>query len=75
LLDRIRGLNSDCIHLDGLSPPPVEKVKDEMVVERRGIMVEEVRKVLRASQIEAARARLRAILISCIAYSEFIQIC
>ncbi|XP_010918499.1 calcium uniporter protein 4, mitochondrial [Elaeis guineensis] len=75
LLDRIRGLNPDRIRLDGLSPPPVEKVKDEMVAERRGITVEEARKVLRASQMEAARARLRAIPMSCIPYSEFVEIC
>ncbi|KAG1355125.1 calcium uniporter protein 4, mitochondrial [Cocos nucifera] len=75
LLDRIRGLHPDRIRLDGLSPPPAEKVKDEMVAERRGITVEEARKVLRASQIEAARARLRAIPMSCIAYWEFVQIC
>ena len=31
--------------------------------------------MLRASQMEAARARLRAIPMSCIPYSEFVEIC
>ncbi|XP_008796724.2 calcium uniporter protein 2, mitochondrial-like [Phoenix dactylifera] len=74
LLDRIRGINPDRIRLGGISPPPAEKVKDETAAER-GITVEEARKVLRASQMEAARARLRAIPMSCIPYSDFLQIC
>lgn len=50
-----------------------EEVKDEMVVER-GIMVEEATKVLMASQIDVVRAKLRAIPMNCISYSEFVHI-
>ncbi|KAJ0975118.1 hypothetical protein J5N97_017083 [Dioscorea zingiberensis] len=58
LMDRIRGLNHDRIRLDGLLlllSPSLEQVK-------KRLSVEEVKKVLRASQMAAVWARLRAIL-------------
>ncbi|XP_072964016.1 calcium uniporter protein 2, mitochondrial-like [Typha angustifolia] len=68
LVERIRGLNKDRIRLEGLTPPAMED-------EEKGMTVEEARKVLRASQMEAARARLRSISKSCVSYSEYVQIC
>jgi 5S rRNA maturation endonuclease (ribonuclease M5) len=54
------------IRLDGLSPPETE----ESTVE-----VKDVRKLLRAAQLEAVKSKLRKIPQSCVNYSEFIQMC
>ncbi|KAH7690856.1 Calcium uniporter protein C-terminal [Dioscorea alata] len=79
LIERIRGLNRDRIQLDCLVPPPssAEELEDkEEVEEVRGrVSMEEVKKVLRASQMETVRARLREIPRSSITYSEFLEIC
>ncbi|XP_027346165.1 calcium uniporter protein 2, mitochondrial-like isoform X2 [Abrus precatorius] len=52
------------IRLDGLTPP-----------EKEGMAVEDVRKLLRATQLETVKLKLRKVPESCIAYSEFIRIC
>lgn len=54
------------IRLDGLSPPE----KEESAVE-----VQDVRKLLRAAQLEAVKSKLRKIQQNCVTYSEFIQMC
>ncbi|CAL5197626.1 unnamed protein product [Lathyrus oleraceus] len=54
------------IRLDGLSPPE----KEETAVE-----VQDVRKLLRAAQLEAVKSKLRKIQQNCVTYSEFIQMC
>ncbi|XP_010936137.1 calcium uniporter protein 2, mitochondrial [Elaeis guineensis] len=74
LADRIRQLNRERLRLEGLVPPPRSPSAGTQEEEER-ISVEEARKVLRAAQMEAARARLRGIQRSCVAYTEFTQIC
>ncbi|KAG1341805.1 calcium uniporter protein 2, mitochondrial [Cocos nucifera] len=74
LADRIRQLNRERLRLEGLVPPPRSPPAATQEEEER-ISVEEARKVLRAAQMEAARARLRGIQRSCVAYAEFTQIC
>ncbi|CAK8562300.1 unnamed protein product [Lathyrus sativus] len=54
------------IRLDGLTPPE----KEESDVE-----VQDVRKLLRAAQLEAVKSKLRKIPQNCVTYSEFIQMC
>ncbi|KAM0949447.1 putative MCU family protein [Dioscorea sansibarensis] len=76
LIERIRGLNQDRIRLDCLAPPPTAAEAEEKEEEVRGrVSMEEVKKVLRASQMETVRARLGEIPRSSIAYSEFLEIC
>ncbi|RWW21063.1 hypothetical protein GW17_00014794 [Ensete ventricosum] len=74
LVRRIRGLNPDRIRLDLHLPPSgaIPAVADEV---GRGEKVGDVRKAVRASQMDAARARLSAAGESCVAYSEFVRIC
>lgn len=76
LSDRIKSLNQTRIRLDCLSPPPrnpqSEPDDDEKEIK---ITVAEARKVLRASQMEAVRARLRSVQSSSVPYAEFVQIC
>lgn len=73
LAERIRGLSPGRIRLDGLAPPPPQIAP--AAEEERGVTVEEARKVLRAAQMEAARARLRAIPGSVVPYAEFLRVC
>ncbi|CAJ1942613.1 unnamed protein product [Sphenostylis stenocarpa] len=58
------GIAWNRIRLDGLSPP-----------EKQEAVAGDVRKVLRAVQIETVKSKLRKIPESCISYSEFIQMC
>ncbi|KAJ6833989.1 calcium uniporter protein 2, mitochondrial-like [Iris pallida] len=70
LLDRIRILNPDRIRLDGiLNPNPNPNPN------LNRMSAAEVRKVLRAAQVEAARARLRATGRHCVPYEDFLGIC
>lgn len=64
LIERIRALNRDRIRLDAISPPPPEKLS-----------VEDVKKVIRASQMAAVRERLRTIPMNSVSYDEFLEIC
>jgi hypothetical protein len=68
LLQKLREMDiaRSRIRLDGLSPPETE----ESTVE-----VKDVRKLLRAAQLEAVKSKLRKIPQSCVNYSEFIQMC
>ncbi|KAK7262829.1 hypothetical protein RJT34_30410 [Clitoria ternatea] len=52
------------IRLDGLAPP-----------EKGNVAVDDVRKLLRATQLETVKSKLRKVPQSCISYSEFIGIC
>jgi calcium uniporter protein, mitochondrial len=74
LSDRINSLNQTRIRLDCLSPPPAKPQTDD---DKKGIniTIAEARKVLRASQIEAARARLKALPSASVPYTEFVAIC
>ncbi|KAJ0970070.1 hypothetical protein J5N97_022947 [Dioscorea zingiberensis] len=74
LMELIRGLNRDRIRLDGLLPlPPLPPPTREQV--RKRLSVEDVKKVLRASQMAAVRARLRAIPMRSVSYKEFLDVC
>ncbi|RWW27221.1 hypothetical protein BHE74_00059309 [Ensete ventricosum] len=82
IAERIRGLCPDRILLDGLLPPPPLPPKPVAVSEGEGeaeeeksVSLEEVRKVVRASQVAAARARLVATGESCVPYADFVRIC
>ncbi|CAL9092916.1 unnamed protein product [Musa textilis] len=86
IAERIRGLCPDRIRLDGLLPPPPPPPKPIAVTEGEGegeveveeeksVSLEEVRKVVRASQVAAARARLVATGESCVPYTDFVRIC
>jgi hypothetical protein len=68
LLQKLREMDiaRSRIRLDGLSPPETE----ESTVE-----VKDVRKLLRAAQLESVKSKLRKIPQSCVNYSEFIQMC
>ncbi|RWW04297.1 hypothetical protein BHE74_00013563 [Ensete ventricosum] len=67
LVDRIQGIGSGRICLEGLSPPP--PTPPDVVP------VAEARKVLRAAQMEAVRTRLRGLGRSCVSYAEFFRVC
>ncbi|THU69082.1 hypothetical protein C4D60_Mb08t10620 [Musa balbisiana] len=77
LVRRIRGLNQDRIRLDLHLPPSgsIPAGADEVAGGEKGMLVGDVRKAVRASQMDAARARLTATGESCVAYSEFVRIC
>ncbi|KAJ6792493.1 calcium uniporter protein 2, mitochondrial-like isoform X1 [Iris pallida] len=69
LLDRIRVLSPDRIRLDCLRPPLNPNPNPNPMSAR------EVRKVLRAAQMEAARSRLVETGRSCVSHDEFVGIC
>lgn len=81
LADRIRdhlGVSFPRINLDGLVPPaaapaPPASARAEGPV--ASLTVEEARKVLRATQMEAARARVRASREGTVPYAEFLRLC
>lgn len=76
LSDRIKSLNQTRIRLDCLSPPPPKPETDDDDDKKEiKITVAEARKVLRASQIETVRARLKALPSASVPYTEFIEIC
>jgi hypothetical protein len=78
LSDRIRdlGLGFPRINLDGLVPPaPPAKVAREAAPAPASFTVEEARKVLRATQMEAARARLRASGAGAVSHAEYQRLC
>lgn len=67
LMEKLRGMDisSDRIRLDGLVPPPPEC----------SLTVVDARKLLRLSQLEAVKAKLRGIGKNHISYSQFMGIC
>nr|DAD21759.1 TPA_asm: hypothetical protein HUJ06_023222 [Nelumbo nucifera] len=71
LMEKLRGMgvNKDRLRLDGLIPPVTQTDS------RDGISVEDARKLLRLSQLEMLKSKLRQIPKSSIPYSEFVQIC
>ncbi|CAD5170605.1 unnamed protein product [Musa acuminata subsp. malaccensis] len=82
IAERIRCLCPDRIRLDGLLPPlppppkPIAVTEGESEAEEeKSVSLEEVRKVVRASQVAAARARLVATGESCVPYTDFVRIC
>ncbi|KAJ4744948.1 hypothetical protein LUZ62_012369 [Rhynchospora pubera] len=79
LSDRIRSLNQTRIRLDCLSPPPPpsnpELDDDNDDKTEIKITVADAKKVLRASQMEAVRARLKAVQSPSVSYAEFVRMC
>lgn len=82
LADRIRdhlGVSFPRINLDGLVPPapawPQPQPTREAAAVAGSLTVEEARKVLRATQMEAARARVRASREGTVPYAEFLRLC
>ena len=76
LREKLRAINitGDRISLDGLSPPSPEKAAfagDSVF----GISIQEAKKILRLSQVEKLKAKLREIPKSSISYSEFVRVC
>ncbi|KAJ4841074.1 hypothetical protein Tsubulata_031328 [Turnera subulata] len=70
----------DRLHLDGIAPPPpppATKTDSSSTATARGfgITVEEAKKLLRISQLERMKSRLRGIPESSISYKEFVNIC
>jgi len=78
LADRIRDLGVGVafprINLDGLVPPAAP-ARREADLPPASLTVEEARKVLRATQMEAARARIRASGAGAVPYAEFLRLC
>ncbi|KAK9136399.1 hypothetical protein Syun_015729 [Stephania yunnanensis] len=66
LVEKLKGMNlgRDRLRLDGLVDPAMKKVS-----------VEDARKLLRFSQLEMLKSKLRQIPKSFISYSEFVKIC
>ncbi|KAJ1294953.1 hypothetical protein BS78_01G185900 [Paspalum vaginatum] len=79
LADRIRdlGFAFPRINLDGLVPPaaPPKREPDAAALPPASLTVQEARKVLRATQMEAARARIRASGAGAVPYAEFLRLC
>ena len=73
-MERIKeiGIARDRLRLDGLAPPPPQV---SPAAERPGFTAEAARKLLRVSQMEAVKARLRESESAWIPYSEFVRIC
>ncbi|OMO75030.1 hypothetical protein COLO4_26374 [Corchorus olitorius] len=77
LREKLRGINitGDRLRLEGLAPPPLPPT-DPTAGESLGkISVEDARKLLRFSQMEKLKARLREIPKSSISYYQLVQIC
>ncbi|ONI32750.1 hypothetical protein PRUPE_1G383500 [Prunus persica] len=75
LREKLSGINisSDRLRLAGLSPPqPDLATPDDALY---GISVSDAKKILRLSQVEKLKAKLREIPESSISYSEFVRIC
>ena len=70
LLDGLRGMDiaRERIQLDGLRPPVMSESEGNLTVE-------DVRKLLRLSQLEMVKMNLREIKKSYISYTELIEIC
>lgn len=75
LREKLGGSNitADRIRLDGLIPPA--SLDNERSVSGCGISIDDARKIIRLSQVEKLKAKLRDIPESSISYSEFFRIC
>lgn len=75
LLEKLRGMDvsRDRIRLDGLIPPPVKR--DWLPEPECNMTVVEARKILRLSQLERVKTKLRGIEKNHILYPEFVAIC
>lgn len=75
LRERLGGSNitGDRIRLDGLIPPA--SFENERYVSGCGISIDDARKIIRLSQVERLKTKLRNIPMSSISYSEFTRIC
>ncbi|PQQ13589.1 calcium uniporter protein 4 mitochondrial [Prunus yedoensis var. nudiflora] len=75
LREKLRGINisSDRLWLAGLSPPSPDLATPNDAL--YGISVSDAKKILRLSQVEKLKAKLREIPESSISYSEFVRIC
>jgi len=69
LRETLKGINSGV----SLAPATVPITGDAVC--RGGMSVEDARKILRATQMEKVKARLRNVAESSVQYSEFLQIC
>ncbi|KAA8537668.1 hypothetical protein F0562_027342 [Nyssa sinensis] len=74
LREKLRSMNipGDRLRLDGLSPPATTTAPADTL---DGISALDARKILRVSQLEKLKSRLRQIQLNSISYSEFVQIC
>ncbi|XP_009762036.1 calcium uniporter protein 2, mitochondrial-like [Nicotiana sylvestris] len=74
LIEKLREMDTERnrIRLDGLLTP--EKLRPEETSEGK-LTVEDARKLLKLSQLEMVKLKLRKIEKNCISYSEFVQIC
>ncbi|XAR73909.1 hypothetical protein NMG60_11008030 [Bertholletia excelsa] len=74
LMEKLRALDiaRDRIRLDGLAPPPSTSPE---ATREGALTVEDARKVLRLSQLEAVKLKLRRIQKDHISLSELVQIC
>ena len=80
LSEKLRGMDiaRDRIRLEGLMPfpaPAENKAAREEHAAQEGLTASEVRKVLRAAQVEMIRQKLREIPRDWISYTEFVEIC
>uniref|UniRef100_A0A0A9CFQ5 Uncharacterized protein n=1 Tax=Arundo donax TaxID=35708 RepID=A0A0A9CFQ5_ARUDO len=82
LSDRIRDLGVGFafprINLDGLVPPasaPAPRAREAGAGPAASLTVEEARKVLRATQMETARERIRASGAGAVTYAEYLRLC
>ena len=80
LIEKLRdiGIGRERIRLDGLKPPslpPAPVMEASPAADKAGLTVEDARKLLRVTQMEAVKSRLRAIQKTWISYSEFLRVC
>ncbi|PSS30801.1 Calcium uniporter protein [Actinidia chinensis var. chinensis] len=77
LMEKLRGINiaGDRIRLDGLTPPP-PPIAQETTAAAEGIFtVADARKLLRVSQLEVVKSKLRQIAKDHVPFAEFVEIC
>ncbi|KAL0430358.1 UNVERIFIED_CONTAM: Calcium uniporter protein 2, mitochondrial [Sesamum radiatum] len=74
LLEKLRGMDiaRDRIRLDGLRPPAQASEEEGS---KGKLTVADAKKILRLSQLEMVKSRLRQIEKDCVSYPEFLEIC
>ncbi|XP_065868222.1 calcium uniporter protein 4, mitochondrial-like [Euphorbia lathyris] len=75
LKERLKSITGDRICFDGLALSPQAKESEATDLNCFRISVEEARKILRLSQMEKLKLKLRQIRETSIQYHEFVQIC
>ncbi|XP_075100140.1 calcium uniporter protein 4, mitochondrial-like [Nicotiana tabacum] len=78
LKEKLRSMNvtGERIRFEGLDPPAPTMETADFSGETMGrITVNDARKILRFSQLEKVRSRLRDMLMNSISYSKFVEIC